>query len=94
MAEKPEGLHFNLEKWDGSEGKLKANIHRSGLRYLARGLKTQNPHLIWIITHLLDTGRAKIILNFVEDKEFQSQRQDPVKILKAFNFQQSSKKKE
>ncbi|MFI5342929.1 MAG: hypothetical protein ACHQUC_01785 [Chlamydiales bacterium] len=54
-------LGFDPSKPDCT--KLKQLIHRRGLMRLGKALCGQHKDLVWYITHTLDTGRGKILLN-------------------------------
>lgn len=60
---------LNLEYWDGDPEKLSKLIHHRGMVRLGYALCNQDNNLIWHITHILDSGRGKKLLRYINDKE-------------------------
>ena len=60
---------LNLEFWDGDPAKLSKLIHHRGMVRLGYALCNQDKHLVWHITHILDSGRGKKLLRYINDKE-------------------------
>lgn len=53
---------IDFEKWNGDRNTMKKALHTRGLIRLAKALSGQSPHLIWHLTHILDTGRSSLFL--------------------------------
>ena len=60
---------LNLEYWDGDPAKLAKLLHHRGMVRLGYALCAQDEHLIWHVTHTLDSGRGKKLLRYINDKE-------------------------
>lgn len=60
---------MGLHHWEGKCEDLLALLHRRGLTRLTKALVGQHPDLIWYISHILDTGRGKIIADQANLKE-------------------------
>lgn len=60
---------LGIEHWDGNREKLLNVIHRRGLIRFAKALSGQHPHLIWHISHTLDTGRSSVISKYYSKEE-------------------------
>lgn len=63
QKEKLAGPPLGIDPSKPDCSKLKQLIHRRGLLRLGKALCGQHPDLVWYITHTLDTGRGKILLN-------------------------------
>lgn len=44
--------------------KLKSILHLRGIARLGKGLSGENTDLLWYLTHTLDIGRGKLLMNF------------------------------
>jgi hypothetical protein len=60
---------LNLEYWDGDNSKLLKLLHHRGLVRLGYALCGQDAGLIWHITHILDEGRGKKLLRYINEKD-------------------------
>jgi hypothetical protein len=60
---------LDIAKWDGSGEQLKAILHRRGLLRLGKALCGQNPQFLWNVTHTLDTGRGKALLEYYKEEQ-------------------------
>jgi hypothetical protein len=57
-----------IKKGMSSEKILRDELHKQGLIHLGLILSKMEPDFIWYLTHKLDTGRAKIILDYTTKK--------------------------
>lgn len=60
---------IGLEQWRGEKEKLQKILHRRGITRFGKALSGHDPHLIWHLTHLLDTGRGSILMNQTAKEE-------------------------
>ncbi|MCB1180710.1 MAG: hypothetical protein KDK55_01635 [Chlamydiia bacterium] len=56
---------LSLQQWNGEKKTLLNTIHDRGLIRFSYALYEVDKNLIWHITHILDTGRAKKILSHI-----------------------------
>jgi len=61
----PIGLKF----WEGDKEALDKILHKRGLQRLGNALAGQHEDLLWHISHCLDTGRAKLLMNSCPNAE-------------------------
>lgn len=54
---------LGLHHWEGKCEELNALLHRRGITRLTKALAGQHPDLVWYLSHILDTGRGKLILD-------------------------------
>ena len=54
---------LSLSTWNGQPENLHFLLHKRGLQRFSMALCTQSEDFLWHITHILDTGRGKIIIN-------------------------------
>lgn len=59
---------LKLEQWNGDCKILEDQLHQRGMLRLGKALCGQHPHLIWYITHILDTGRASVLLKYYQNE--------------------------
>ncbi len=52
---------LGLDRWDGDRKKLEDILHRRGLIRLGKALCGKHSHLLWYISHILDTGRGQFL---------------------------------
>lgn len=61
QRERLTSTQIDLNQWRGDCRELKHTIHLRGVLRLGIALSDQHPDLIWLISHILDTGRAAIL---------------------------------
>ncbi len=61
--------NINLEQWKGDCLELKQTVHLRGLLRLGIALSGQHPDFIWLVCHILDTGRAAILSECLKKEE-------------------------
>jgi hypothetical protein len=44
-------------------------LHKRGIQRLGFGLSGSHPDFIWYITHMLDIGRGKLLMSFIQSEE-------------------------
>lgn len=59
---KVSSTRMELEKWDGSPGKLERMLQLRGLMRVGKALCGQHPDFVWHLAHRLDHGRGVILL--------------------------------
>lgn len=60
---------LDLDQWNGDCGRLGELLHLRGLFRLGKALCGQQKELIWHLTHILDTGRGKILMRCYNSEE-------------------------
>lgn len=54
---------LDLATWDGKPESLQHLLHKRGLLRFSQTLSMQSPDFIWHLSHILDTGRGKMIVS-------------------------------
>ena len=60
---------LTLANWSGSSLDLMKKIHKAGIVRFCIALSSENPLLIWYITHRLDTGRKDLIEELMQKSQ-------------------------
>lgn len=63
---------LHLEKWTGDCPSLMKMLHERGIARFAIAVSGQHPDFIWYLTHILDTGRGKMLKKRIKDQEIPS----------------------
>jgi hypothetical protein len=68
QQEKVTSPPLNLSGWNGNCKTLQRKLHVRGIIRLAKALSGQHHDFIWHITHKLDTGRAKVLREYIQNE--------------------------
>jgi hypothetical protein len=79
-------IKLNLKNWQGKKEDLRLYIHKLGLDLFAKGLHQEEDDFMFYLSHLLDTGRGKMILTLSK-----AAKKDERKNLYYKNLQQAIK---
>lgn len=74
-------LQLNLKNWQGPKDQLKIYFHKVGLELFAKALAQENPDYLFYLSHLLDTGRGKMLLSVVEKSKKDEKKETYIKNL-------------
>jgi hypothetical protein len=60
---------LGIKGWEGTEESLRTLLHRRGLTRLGIALSGQDPDLIWMICHQLDSGRGGTLFKLLQKEK-------------------------
>jgi len=60
---------LDFDKWDGKANSFKQIVHQRGMLRLGKAICGQSRAFTWHLTHILDTGRGKVIASYYQEVE-------------------------
>lgn len=63
---------LDLGNWDRDSQKLEKILHKRGMIRLSHALSGLHPDFVWHLTHILDSGRGRIIASHYKEEEIPS----------------------
>lgn len=67
--EKLAASKLDISKWDGTQTHLATILHHRGMLRFGKALCGQSRNFLWLLTHLLDTGRGAVVAQYYQEDQ-------------------------